>query len=183
MGIFDNIAKNALGKIAKTVENSVVSNIEKKAVDATNKVFNPDRSANSSGNPAGSSPPPAASQSTVSQADYWDDPNMKESVDQIISRFDGIISTEFPDLEVKKEAAPESIGLAADSPCKPYSFALRRGGKTVAVIIVVGRNRYRNRACRNAKKAAENSKVPFFYFFQTFPNKREYLITRIKSVL
>ena len=59
MGMFDNIAKNALGKIAKTVENSIVGNVEKKIVNTTNAVFDAkNRPANSSANSTGSSQSP-----------------------------------------------------------------------------------------------------------------------------
>ena len=97
--------------------------------------------------------------------------------------FDQILAAEFPDIQVIKNAPPEGVGIAPPSPCRPYSYALLRGGRTAAVMMLTPHNRDRNAAFLNAKKAAAASNVKFLNFYTHFSNERDYVVTRIRSAL
>ena len=44
-------------------------------------------------------------------------------------------------------------------------------------------NRDNNLAFRNAKQACQAAGVPFINFYSHLPNEREYVVTRIRSML
>ena len=164
MGFLDDLKKTAIGKIVNSVE---------KAMESTSGTSNrPDSSYES---PSRSS---AVSQSSKETAIGNNSTNT--NVDQ---KFDQILAAEFSDLQVIKNAAPESVGISAPHPCKPYSYALLRNGKIVAAIMLTPHNRNRNSAFLNAKKSALDSNIQFLNFYTHFANEQNYVISRIKNAL
>ena len=164
MALFDNLKKTALGKIAGVVEKTIenVSGTSIKSGDnqvnhsrVSPAAVNQDQQANHSG-PAG------------------------ENINQ---KFDRILAAEFSNLEIRKDASPESIGISAPQPCRPYSYALLRNGRAVAAIMLTPHNRDKNSAFLNAKKSAQNSNIQFLNFYMHFENENSYVINRIKSAI
>ena len=158
MGLFDELKKTTLGKIVDTVEKSLESFTDSSAKPAERVEPAIQPSTAVSAEPAGSS----------------------MSVEQ---KFDDILGTEFADLQVVRNASPESIGISAPTPCRPYTYALLRGGKTAAVIMLTPHNRDHNAAFLNAKKAAMNSSAAFLNFYTHFANERGYVVSRIRDAL
>ena len=126
---------------------------------------------------ASPSPPLASPQSTSKRESHR---SASTSIDQV---FDQILATEFSDLQVIKNASPESIGISAAQPCKPYSYALLRNGKTVVAMMLTPHNQDKNSAFLNAKKSALNSNITFLNFYTHFANERQYVISRIKKAV
>ena len=160
MGLFNDLKKTAIGKIVNTVE---------KAVDASVK----------QGIGQESPSRPSISPQSSSQAS----PHNNSTAVNIDQKFDQILATEFSDLEVVRNASPESVGISAPQPCKPYSYALLRNGKIAVAIMLTPHNRDRNSAFLNAKKSALDSKIKFLNFYIHFPNERNYVVSRIKNAL
>ena len=174
MGLFDDLKKAAkgignidVGKIANTVGKAV-------------------------GNTAGSvvksgheSPYPS-SQNSGASSHYNNsvNTNLGSSPDANIDHiFNQILAAEFSDLKIIKNATPESVGITAPHPCRPYSYALLRNGKAAVVIMLTPHNRDRNSAFLNAKKSALDSNVKFLNFYTHFVNEHNYVVTRIRSAL
>ena len=162
MGLFDQLKKVAVEKIVDTVEKSFGTTAEPHAGPL--------------GGTESSVAPAAAPQSTEWAAPQTNTVNLAQ-------QFDQIFATEFPDLQVLREATPESVGLPAVAPCRPYSYALLRNGQTAALVMVTPHNRDRNSAFRNARAAAQNSNVVFLNFYTHLPNERNYVVSRIRSAL
>ena len=161
MGIFDNLKKTALNQIVNAVEKSVTGSSH-----ASNS---------SQGNYQKSSPAPQSSARPVSHSG----PSGKKTN----QKFDEIFASEFSGLQIMREASPESIGIKAPAPCRPYSYALLRDGKAVVAIMLTDHNRDRNSAFLNARKSALDSKVTFLNFYTHCPNERNYVVSRIKNAL
>ena len=160
MALFDNLKKTALGKIAGVVEKTM-ENVSGASI----------KSGGSQTNHSPVTPAAANPQHTGSSA---------EDINQ---KFDRIFATEFSGLEIRKTAAPESIGISAPQPCRPYSYALLRNGKAIAAIMLTPHNRDKNSAFLNAKKSAENSNIRFLNFYMHFANESSYVINRIKNAI
>ena len=164
MGLFDNLKKTALSKIVDTVQKTV-ENVPGASV----------RSGSGNQSPSRSYSTPQSSDRPVIQNNF-----ANTNIDQ---KFDQILAAEFSDLEIVKNASPEKIGISAPNPCKPYSYALLRNGKAVAVIMLTHHNRDRNSAFLNARKSALESNITFLNFYTHFANERNYVISRIKNAL
>ena len=164
MGLFDDLKKTALNKIVDTVQKTIES-VPGASVRPGSGNESPSRSSASS---------PGS-----------DRPVLQNNITgmNIEQKFDQIFAAEFSDLEIVKNASPESLHISAPHPCKPYSYALLRNGKTVAAIMLTSHNRDRNSAFLNAKKSALDSNIKFFNFYTHFPNERDYVISRIKNAL
>ena len=93
--------------------------------------------------------------------------------------FKEILTSEFADYELREKVSPSELG--GDG--RPYDFVLVKGGKIVAVIPLAEHNRTSNSAWKNARTAAESAKVPFINFHLHMPNKRDFVIDRIKRLL
>ena len=176
MGLFDSLKKTAVNKIVNTVEKSVGKTIDgavgRKIDNAAGSLFNSKSShANTSGNSSQSAGPAAHQNNAAANT---------ENLDQ---KFDQILAAEFSDLKVVRNASPESVGITASGPSRPYTYALLRNGKTVAAIMLTPHNRDKNSAFLNAKKSALNSNVKFLNFYTHFSNERSYVVSRIKSAL
>ena len=164
MGLFDNLKKTALNKIVDTVQKTV-ENIPGATVRPASGNQNPSQPYSGHQSPEG----PVVQNSSAAT-----------NIDQ---KFDQILAAEFSDLEIVRNAPPEKIGISAPNPCKPYSYALLRNGKTVAVIMLTHHNRDRNSAFLNARKSALESNITFLNFYAHFPNERSYVVSRIKNAL
>ena len=162
MGIFDNLKKTALNQLVNAVEKSVTGSSH--------------ASHSSQGSPRQPSPAPQSSARPVS-------PNSSPSGKKTNQIFDEILASEFSGLQLVREASPESIGIKAPAPCRPYSYALLRDGKAVVAIMLTDHNRDRNSAFLNARKSALDSKVTFLNFYTHRPNERNYVVSRIKNAL
>ena len=156
MGLFDSLKD--LSKIVESVEKSLGG-----IVDSTK--------------PAGGENSPAPLQTAPVNSEPV---NSSLSVEQ---RFDEIFAAEFSDFQIVKEAVPQSVGISAPTPCRPYSYALLRGGQTALVILLTPHNRDRNSAFLNAKKSAISSNIPFLNFYTHYPNERGYVVSRIRDAL
>ena len=171
MGLFDDLKKTALGKIVDTIE----KNIENKTMDNTRDTL---REA-----PGGYQTASSYTPSKDPQIPYDESLYNRLTPADMESLFDEILATEFSALKVIKNAAPESIGISAPKPCRPYNYALMRNGKPALLILITARNRYRNSAFLNAKNSALKAKVSFLNFGINFPNLRGYVVNRIKNAL
>jgi len=165
MGIFDNLKKTALGKIVDVVEKTIE---------------NVPGVTTGSGSSYGGTSPSRASSSTPSFQNNSTNSNKNINIDQM---FDQILATEFSNIQVVKNASPESVGVSAPHPCKPYSYALLRNGKAAVLIMLTPHNRDRNSAFLNAKKSALDSNIKFLNFYTHFANEQNYVISRIKNAL
>ena len=171
MGLFNDLKKAAkdIGKI----DVSRIANTFEKAIGGTaGSAIKP-----GAGHESLSGPSPS-SQST-NNVSFGNNPT-EINVDQM---FDQILTHEFSNLELVKNVSPQSVGIAAPHPCRPYSYALLRNGKIAVVIMLTPHNRDRNSAFLNAKKSALDSNVKFLNFYTHFSNERNYVISRIKNVL
>ena len=160
MGLFDDLKKINLGKIVNTVEKSLGDMSE------------------SLGRPAERREVPAQP-----AAAYQSAPAARNDSVSVEQKFEQILSTEFSELRVVQNASPESVGIAAPSTCRPYSYALLRNGQTAAVIMLTPHNRDHNAAFINARKSALNANVAFLNFYTHFANERNYVISRIRDAL
>ena len=160
MGLFDDLKKTALGKIVNTVEKSLggLSDTSGRSTDRSENFARP----------AAAYQSPAVPQ------------NNSVSVEQ---KFDQILSAEFSEFQVVRNASAESVGISAPNPCRPYTYALLRNGKTVAAIMLTPHNRDHNAAFINARKSALNSNIVFLNFYTHFANERNYVISRIRNAL
>ena len=174
MGLFDGIKGGlkdlALDKLVDKIEDSVES-VAENVADSIGL-----RDSNASYAPAQQNTEYSAPQNTESAAPQNDGMS-------VVQRFEQIFATEFADLQVSKEVSAESVGIAAPSPCRPYSYALKRGGQPVLVIMLTPHNRDHNAAYMNAKAAAEKSSVAFLNFYTHFQNDRSYIVSRIRNAL
>ena len=162
MGLFDNLKKTTLGKIVDTVQKTVES--------ASGASARPGGQS-----PSGSYAAPQNTERPVARNNFEN-----SNIDQ---KFDRILAEEFSDLEIVRNASPESIGISAPEPCKPYSYALMRNGKAAVVIMLTLHNRDRNSAFLNAKKSALKTNITFLNFYTHFANERDYVVSRIKNAL
>jgi len=176
MGLFDSLKKSAINKIVDTTGKSIgntigkaISNTIENAVGASTK-----------GGGSHESPPQSFAAPRSANPAHSVNPVNSANVDQ---KFDQILAAEFSELQVIKNASPESIGVSASHPCKPYSYALLRNGKTVAAIMLTAHNRDKNSAFLNARKSALDSKIAFLNFYTHFANERSYVVSRIKNAL
>ena len=166
MGLFDGLKKAALGKVVNTVE---------KAISNT-----PAKPGAGQGSSSWSSAAPQSSGAGSPATGLAGANAGQENIDQ---KFDGIFANEFSDLQIIKNASPESVGISAPQPCRPYSYALLRNGKIAAAIMLTPHNRDRNSAFLNAKKSALDSNIVFLNFYMHLPNERNYVVSRIKNAL
>ena len=166
MGLFDSLKDLGLDKI--------VDSIESAAEQVKTSV--------GMGEPIASSgvAPQNAENVAPQNMEYTNSQNNALSVDQ---KFEQIFATDFSDLQVTREVAPESLGITAPSQCRPYSYALWRNGQPVAAIMLTPHNRDRNAAFLNAKAAALNSRIAFLNFYTHFQNERNYVVSRIRNAL
>ena len=166
MGLFDSIKKTAINKIVNTVEKSIGKAVGSAARSGSvnsgsyNAPQNTDSDRSSYAQSRGNTP----------------DPDIEQ-------KFEQILTGDFPELRIMKNAAPANIGITAPQPCRPYTFALMRNGKAAVVILLTQHNRINNAAFKNARKSALDSKIPFLNFYTHMPNERGYITSRIKSVL
>ena len=171
MGLFDNLKKAAIGKIVDTVEKAVEN-------AATRPGTGHESLSRSSSAPQSSRDTALHNNSAGANTGHTNTDHA--NIDQ---KFDQILADEFSGLEIVRNASPESVGVSAPHPCKPYNYALLRNGKIEAVIMLTPHNRDRNSAFLNAKKSALDSNVKFLNFYTHFPNERNYVISRIKNAL
>ncbi|MCL2139832.1 MAG: hypothetical protein FWH41_09940 [Treponema sp.] len=164
MGFLDDLKKTTVGKIVNSVEKA----IETASGTSTRPNTNYESSSRSSAVPQSSKEAAINNNSTSTNVDQ---------------KFDQILAAEFSGVEVIKNAAPESVGISAPQPCRPYSYALLRNGKIVAAIMLTPHNRDRNSAYLNAKKSALDSNIQFLNFYTHYMNERNYVISRIRNAL
>jgi len=169
MGLFDSLKNTALGKIVDAVEKT-----------AEKTIGNFPGTATGSGSSYGGTSTSRPSSNTPSVQNNSTNVNANINIDQM---FDRILATEFSNIQVVKNASPESVGVSAPHPCKPYSYALLRNGKAAVLIMLTPHNRDRNSAFLNAKKSALNSNIKFLNFYTHFPNEQDYVVSRIKNAL
>lgn len=170
MGIFDSLAKKTLGKIIDQVEDKIES--------ATGVTLDLNNNSGRTAPVAQTAAQPAA-QSSYSRAATGAYPTDAAQS----AHFEDIFASSFPQFQIAKEVSPESLAIAAPAPCRPYSYALSSGGKTVALVMLTPHNRYQNRAFANAKASAEKAGIPFLNFFTHFRNETGYVVNRIQSAL
>ena len=180
MGFLDGLKKTAINKIVDStgknlgnaIGKTIISKIENAAGASIKSTGKPDNSHENS-------PRSFAADQKTSPAQSGSPVNSL-NVEQ---KFDQIFAAEFSDLAVVRNASPESIGIQAPQPCRPYTYALQRGGKTVAAIMLTPHNRDKNSAFLNARKSALDSRIAFLNFYTHFENERGYVVSRIKNVL
>ena len=178
MGLFDNLKKVGLDKLADKIEDTIGTAAER----VTDAVRDIESSVSSGG--ATQNTGYGSSQNVEYTASQTTEPvESQDDAVNINQIFEQIFATEFSDLQVSKEVSPDSVGIVAPTPCRPYSYALRRNGQPVAVIMLTPHNRDHNAAFMNAKAAAQNSNVVFLNFYTHFQNERNYVISRIKNAL
>ena len=95
---------------------------------------------------------------------------------------DGILAADFAAYEIQRGIDATSLGSPI-SPCKPYDYCLWENGRLAAVIMLTEHNRDRNALFLNARRAAEQSGIPFINFYTHMPNERSYVRERIRSFL
>ena len=177
MGLFDSLKNLGLDKIVDSIGESIESAAER-VNDAVNN--NPSDSSGYAQQNTQYAAPQNAGYAAPQSAENF--APQDEKVD-VVQKFEQIFATDFADLQVTKEASPESVGIAAPGPCRPYSYALWRGGQPALVIMLTPHNRDHNAAFMNAKAAATNSNVAFLNFYTHFLNERNYVVSRIRSAL
>ena len=158
MGLFNDLKKTALGKIVDTMEKSLGGIMDSPAKPAESNI------------------------SPVRPVDAMNTAPISSPV-SVEQKFDEILASEFADFQVARNVSPESVGISAPSPCRPYTYALLRGGQTAAVIMLTPHNRDHNSAFLNAKRAAMNSTAAFLNFYTHFQNERSYVVSRIRNAL
>ena len=95
-----------------------------------------------------------------------------------IEYFQKILEEEFSKYELKKNIPVSELGGEG----RPYEFGLCDKGKLVGVIALVPHNGAR-KAYYLSKEAAAKAKVKFTNFYLHMANERDYVISRIKSIL
>ena len=182
MGLFDSIKKTAINKIVdnagKSIGNSIGNTLGK---TISNKIEN---TLGGVLPKSGSSPVyPAQNRQSSSNQVFENQGSWNQDFAVVDRKFDQILASNFSDLQVVKNASPESVGILAPQPCRPYNYALLRNGKIAVAILLTPHNRDRNSAFLNAEKAALNSKVAFLNFYTHYPNERDYIVSRIRKAL
>ena len=171
MSLFDKLKKATSGQLGDALGKAIEGVTKATAQFGAQEPSRPQAAPQSVGRAAPGAPAPHA---PFAPAPHAEDAER---------RFGQILAEEFADLQVVKEAAPGSIGISAPNPCRPYSYALLRGGRPVMAIMLTPHNRDRNSAFLNARKAAQGANIAFLNFYTHFPNERGYVVSRIKSAL
>jgi hypothetical protein len=122
------------------------------------------------------------------------------SDEMIISYFREILKNDFPEYQLKEEVpVTKLVGDACDEfqlystrPTQaykaewgnPYNFVLYKDGEAVAVVML-GRKGSHNENVKYliSRMYAKKVGLPYINFYTNYPNRKEYVIERIKSFL
>ena len=122
------------------------------------------------------------------------------SDEMIVSYFREILKNDFPEYQVKEEVSvTEFVGNACDTfqlyktrPTQaykaewgnPYNFVLYKNGEAVAVVML-GRKGSHNENVKYliSRMYAKKVGLPYINFYTNYPNRKDYVIERIKSFL
>ena len=98
--------------------------------------------------------------------------------------FASILAQNFAQYEIHRDVSPADLGtLAPGAACRNLDFCLYQNGRLCGAVMLTPHNRDNNLAFRNAKQACQAAGVPFINFYSHLPNEREYVVTRIRSML
>ncbi len=93
-----------------------------------------------------------------------------------------ILQSEFSGYAVQSGVAASMLGWGT-SVAKPYDYVLYRNGAPVAAIMLTDHNRDRNAPFINAKAFCAQAGAAFINFYTHRPNRRDYVVNRIKGFL
>lgn len=97
-------------------------------------------------------------------------------------RIEQIIATEWQDYELRADIPASSISSGYPY-ASNYSYGLYHNGLPVAMIMIIGHNRYTNRDIRQAQHACEAQNIPYMNFMYYMQNKPEYISERLRNTI
>ncbi len=172
MGLLNRLTRGAVSELGK----SIGSKLGDALTDSLEKATGIDLDGSDNGTASTTS---TASTMTASAAVGTSAPLTDA---ELAKMFDELLASDFSAYEVRKNASAQSLGITG-APCKDYDYALIKGGRTAAVIMLTPHNRDNNAAFKNAKANALKSNVAFINFYTHMDNERSYVSSRIKSFL
>lgn len=171
MGFLDNLISRETRRAVYSVVDSAVD----KVVNAAKQNISNNQSNNDPDNSA-------------SAYQYSQQPDMTASVSaggsgeaELRRRIEHIVATEWQDYELRSDI-PASI-FNAKPDASNYSYGIYHNGIPVAMIMIIGHNRYTNRDIRHAQRACEAQNIPYMNFMHYMQNKPEYISGRFRDTI
>lgn len=107
--------------------------------------------------------------------------NMSSGEQQLRSRLNEVIVTEYGSCELKQNVSASELG--AEHGAVDYSYGLYKSGELKLLIMVItDRNAYRRKCMRLSREAAEMRGVPCLSFFTHLPNEMSYISERLRKL-
>lgn len=96
------------------------------------------------------------------------------------SKIEGIIASDFPEYELRKEVSASETNAAPGA--KDYSYGIYLNNIPKAYIMIMeDHNHYRKAEVRLAREAAERNNIPYMNFMPYLPNEYSYVAERLKT--
>lgn len=92
-----------------------------------------------------------------------------------------VLAEEFPQYEVKKYVSPTTIG--GTGKFLDYTFGIYEGGAPKLFIMLVGKTTCGSRMYRWSKEQADKAGVTLINFVEHYPNRPEYIKTRLQQYI
>lgn len=171
MGFLDNLIRRETRRAVYNVVDSAVD----KVVNAAKQ--------NISNNQSDNNP-----NSNASAYQYGQQPDRTASAQaggsgeaELRRRIEHIVATEWQGYELRSNI-PASI-FNAKPDASSYSYGIYHNGVPVAMIMIIGHNRYTNRDIRHAQYACEAQNIPYMNFMYYMQNKPEYISGRLRDTI
>ncbi|MDE7062886.1 MAG: hypothetical protein K2O73_06550 [Lachnospiraceae bacterium] len=96
-------------------------------------------------------------------------------------RIEHIVATEWSGYELRSDIPASVFNAKPDA--HNYSYGIYHNGVPVAMIMIIGHNRYTNRDIRHAQRACEAQNIPYMNFMHYMQNKPEYISGRFRNTI
>ena len=102
---------------------------------------------------------------------------------KITEYFTDLLSKNLPDTDIRTDISPASLGLYIEGKQQNVPIVIYRAAEPVLALFLVPSQGYRRAAVINTMNACEDAGIPAIRFMDTFSNKPEYVIARVKAVM
>lgn len=114
---------------------------------------------------------------------FFEDWSLKRSRATLLKEMKEMFKRNFYDYEICYDYPAAMLKPNSHPACAPIQFMFKKGEKNVLAVVVVKQNTYRGMNVIGTKQICDDLRIPYIRFFEEYPNKEEYVVSRVRSYL
>ena len=101
----------------------------------------------------------------------------------LLAQMKEMLERNFSEYEIACEYPASMLNPNSHPACTPIQFMFRKDGRNVLAVAVVKQNTYRGMNVIGTQKLCDDMGIPYIRFFEEYPNKEEYVVSRVGRYL